>query len=184
MEFQTATSEIAQLKAEIEKLKLTQASSSSQPQLPTQDQLILLTKQNVETFATLPSLQQWMRTFTETFARSVDSTNPTSTADTVSQLWANMVTTYFHYNQKYATQKHSFRPHRTTPLNLTYNQAMEQGGRLSMEQTQKGVCTFIILNDKRFYVAQHSGRIYDTSQPPPQACDRCGAMHWHWECSS
>ena len=147
-----------------------------------------LSAQNVALFNTLPSLPQWMKTFSDTFAKSVDSTTPLSTGDTVSQLWVQMVTTYFQYNQKYGAHRPhfatGFRNPRTAPLNLTYTQAMEQGGQLAMEQTAKGVCTFIMLGDKKYYVAQNSGRIYDTSLPPPQPCDRCGALHWHWQCAS
>ena len=93
-----------------------------------------------------------------------------------------MVQTYFKYSAQYGPPRTHGRYPRNSATTLCYEEALQKGGRVIMETTTKGMCSFIILGETKYYVALHSGRLYDVSRPPPQACDACGKLHWHWEC--
>ena len=102
-------------------------------------------------------------------------------ASTLKNVWKIMVKVHFQYKANYQGTGSTRRNFGSGPF-LTIEEGIAKGGQVQVERGARGYNTFLSLNSVKYYVAQ-SGRILDISRPPPSACDQCGAMHWHWECT-
>ena len=169
--FQTPSSEIDLLRQEIAQLKVTatsQSSSSNAPSGPTFDTLKGLSLDNATTFLSLPALPTWMQQQGSIFRDFLSSPDSHSATATLQDLWTQMVQTYFKYSAQYGTHRQAGgRQSRHTYNTLCYEEALQKGGKVVMETTAKGMCSFIYLGDIKYYVATHSGRLYDVNRPPP-----------------
>ena len=175
---------------ELESLRLQLAALQRPPEpsppVPSADTLRLLTLNNLRVFDSLPGRPVWMRDATALLTHALsEGEDP---ASTLLRMWELILRVHFQYQSAYhgstpgpASSSSSFRRQFTPPVSFTLDQAIQDGGKLAVQQTCKGSVTFLDYRNARFYLAK-SGRLLDISKPPPAPCDACSGSHWHWDC--
>ena len=172
--------DISPLEVELNTLRQQLAAMQGSPPRPelSFDSLRPLCKENLDRFGPLPHKPSWMKDICAVLLNSLPSQHVAPPA--LQNIWEVVLQYHFKYASAYP-RNHATTKQRSASLPMTLDEAISKGGTVVSERTNRGFCSFLDLDGKRYYISQ-AGRLLDSSLPPPGNCDQCGQLHWHWQC--
>jgi hypothetical protein len=174
--------DIASLQEELRQLKL-QVSSQGRPPAP--PALKPLCAAAVSHFQTLPGRPQWMHRMSPIFSTLLlPRESPGAELDLIAQLWEVMVDAYSENQRRFRPSSSQSSVSSFAGAGFSLDQALQNGGTLSVETHPRGSVQFLLHQGKKWYVSQKSRQLWDTTLPPPSACFSCGEHHWFWQCQA